>query len=570
MTHLIGFYREDNAIKPVYSDTGVFHDSEVREDYRAIICPLKFFKTSSEWLSLANLYSSHPVLDEIIKESLVCHTSSNDADLDFLVAGYSCGVLMHAPVSNPQMCRTGVFVIKHADGEWVPLVVYREQRPYIVECKGVGSGTGGFASIHHRRQARTATKLHVRITGAMVKTSVEKEFQHLMAYNAPAHFLEDAILPFACVGFDYVANEGTFNLGLILRLAPSNIRYSYLNFGDFKHHQFDGLKGAYPIFSDINRQLFSLGFRHDNLNSNNLCYAGPKSFVFTDFEELSSIYKVPASLDAELDDFPVYLLAYPFRYIHGAYYKPWFAKQFYCPKKAQLEVSKWFSKSHDILTEYYEYSKVFIGLDYFSMDIGTWLSDILRPNLECQRQILLDYISATINDNGPIDFNAFIAPYVSKLNVYGSDRQLSLSSRVGELTSQTTFRTLFIFPHDVSVSILRQRICHIESLLRHIQSLMNTNAFFRVPSTYRTPFPGLNLSFDYWDIYLLMFPFLGWVAHWHYFLSSHYSPVITSQNFHLFMDRLSSDLCDVKALYHQFRSDDGFISYITNGASVPR
>ena len=92
---------------------------------------------------------------------------------------------------------------------------------------------------------------------------------------------------------------------------------------------------------------------------------------------------------------------------------------------------------------------------------------------------------------------------------------------------------------------------------------MNTNAFLRC-LTYRTPFPGLTLRLIFGYLFVDV-PFLGWVTHWHYFLSSHYSPVITSQNFHLFMDRLSSDLCDVKALYHQFRSDDGFISHITNG-----
>ena len=106
------------------------------QTYRAFVKPLVFHSIDSEWTSLANLYTSHPVLDEIIKKKIVFHTASNESDNPQLVAGYSCGVLMHAPADNLAMCRTGVLVVKENDG-WVPIVVKFKGQPYIVECKGV-------------------------------------------------------------------------------------------------------------------------------------------------------------------------------------------------------------------------------------------------------------------------------------------------------------------------------------------------------------------------------------------------------------------------------------------------
>ena len=52
------------------------------------------------------------------------------------------------------MCRTGVLVVKENDG-WMPIVVKFKGQPYIVECKGVGSGLGGYGSVHSRTQAGT-------------------------------------------------------------------------------------------------------------------------------------------------------------------------------------------------------------------------------------------------------------------------------------------------------------------------------------------------------------------------------------------------------------------------------
>ena len=73
-------------------------------EYKAVIKPLTFTKTQSDWVTIPDLFSSHPLLDYIIKERLVFHTSSDESDFDQLIAGYSCGVLMHVPVDEPAMC----------------------------------------------------------------------------------------------------------------------------------------------------------------------------------------------------------------------------------------------------------------------------------------------------------------------------------------------------------------------------------------------------------------------------------------------------------------------------------
>lgn len=214
---LLGFYRHHHQIISVYSDTPVFKDVRFSDGYRAIINPITFSKTSSDWLTLPNLYASHPLLDEILNQKCVFHTSSNLGDFDQLIGGCSVGVLMHVPIQDPAMARTGVLVFQR-DGVWEPVIVYFKDQPYIVECKGVGSGIGGYTSVHSRKQAGT-TKTHERVTGGMLKSSMEKEFENLLRINSFYDFTLDSILPFACIGFDYSNWNYEVQLGLMLRLT---------------------------------------------------------------------------------------------------------------------------------------------------------------------------------------------------------------------------------------------------------------------------------------------------------------------------------------------------------------
>ena len=67
---------------------------------------------------------------------------------------------------------------------------------------------------------------------------------------------------------------------------------------------------------------------------------------------------------------------------------------------------------------------------------------------------------------------------------------------------------------------------------------------------------------DYWDLKLLMFPFLPWVCHWRYFFDANYKRIPSSVGL---IDQLTGDLRYVKPLYEAFRtSSDAFISYLTS------
>ena len=68
---------------------------------------------------------------------------------------------------------------------------------------------------------------------------------------------------------------------------------------------------------------------------------------------------------------------------------------------------------------------------------------------------------------------------------------------------------------------------------------------------------------DYWDIYLLMFPFLQWVTHWQYFLRSNYCNQ-GELSVDRLADRLKKDLAQPENLYDKFvSSKESFIRYIT-------
>ena len=157
-----------------------------------------------------------------------------------------------------------------------------------------------------------------------------------------------------------------------------------------------------------------------------------------------------------------------------------------------------------------------------------------------------------------LDFNSFILPYIKTFNI-DQDRD----AKIGDFNLRTSLATFFLFPHDVGSFKLKQRIKHLDSLLRHIQYLADYPDYFSVPSTYQTPFLWLNKSEDYWDLYLLMFPYLQWVSHWGYFLSDNYVPQHHGLVQPLY-ERLAKDCQNPATLYDAFRaSATDFIAYIT-------
>tara|TARA_A100001015_G_scaffold274948_1_gene331779 strand:+ start:2649 stop:4241 length:1593 start_codon:yes stop_codon:yes gene_type:complete len=526
-------------------------------EFKAVILPLTFSKSDSDWTHLSHMYSNHPVIDHIIDKQLVFHTSDNEDDFRHTIAGYSCGVLMHVPVDDPAMSRTGVLVVKDGD-TWVPIVLHYQQQPFLVECKGVGSGVGRYLSVHSRTQAGT-NKTHERVTGAMLKPSMEKEFKNLMIYNSHYNFQVPSILPLACIGFEYSSHDVSLELGLVLRLTPSNVRYSYYQFGSFNTDLFPDRKKVYSVFETINKQLFAVGFRHQNLNSNNLCFLENNEFIVTDFEEMDSIYQTPASLDSETDAVPLYLKVYPFRYIDRGYYSMPALQTFYQNDQAILEIDQKFKNSHAILIEYYDAVMRFVGRQYTQLPLLDWINEYLVPQLDLQKTCLIDYVDRlTEHTTGTFDFDAFIHPYIQSFQLDQATVGL------GELKHQTSLATLFLFPHDVPIYQLNERISHIDYVLRQIQSLLHHGDLFLVSRTYQSPFLKMDDITDYWDVHMLLFPFLQFVSHWVYFVTTNYAG-FDHQTVSQLLHRFTKDLSDLEPLYKRFKqSSDAFIDYLVS------
>ena len=256
-------------------------------------------------------------------------------------------MLMHLPVQDEAMSRTGVFVIRKDDGDWEPLTVRFKDQLYLLECKGVGSGLEGYTQFHHRNQAGSA-KHHVRVTGGMTIDGVENEMKHLIQFQTYFNFNVSGILPFACIGFELESSiQEPIKLGLLLRLSPSNVRFSYESFGDFSNKL--SINDVLPKIANINKQFYQSGFRHENMSSNNLCFLYPDSYVPTDFEELTSIYSVPASLDVQPTDHPMYLKIYPFKYSHNECYPNLLQSSYMDDQLTNSEINTNFQLSHNII-----------------------------------------------------------------------------------------------------------------------------------------------------------------------------------------------------------------------------
>ena len=544
--HLLGYYFEDNRLVEVINESPLFYDSSKNGQSIAMIVPLQLMTTDSEWLTLSNLFDIPNELNHFLSNGYLFMTSQVDANQSNQFA-----VLMHVQESSQDMARGGV-LLRRTSNEfgWEPVLIAFRQQLFLIELKGVGSPQGGYRSYHERTQAGT-TKTHSRLTGGLLRGSMENEFKNLMSVQSNYDFNLPAILPLACIGFDYMADGIQLELGMLMRLTRSNIRYSYDTFGSFSVNRTP--KALYTSFSNQNKQLLSIGLRHQNLTANNLVYYNSETYVVTDYEELSSIYQSPTSLDFSSDSEPLFLKIFPYRSIYGHLYNTKSSADFFDDALAMKEVKSGFKLSHDILKDYYYSTKKFLLPDYCDLSICDWVDTRLKPNLYLQKEILTKWL---LNSNKQ-SFAEFFTPYVSQLGV--SERSFSLNSHE-QFSHRAKLSMFFIFPIDVPDFVVEKRIKHIEMVLRQIDVyLMNGDK--PVKSSYLTPYLHTSKMIDYWDLELLMFPFLQFVSHWYDFLLNHYSNYSDIQRL---INRLHNDLINPKQLLSVFKqSDYDFIEYLT-------
>lgn len=270
---------------------------------------------------------------------------------------------------------------------------------------------------------------------------------------------------------------------------------------------------------------------------------------------MDSIYQAPASLDSETDSLPMYLKIYPFRYVYQAEYSTPNCHQFYVSNNAHQEIESAFKRSHLILREYYHAASTFLGSEYFNRSLMTWVTHYFTPILKAQYDCLLACKTAMLANRSTKDIiDAYLKTYdLNRLQDYC----------VGEFRMKSSLLLFFVSPIDVGLSEINRRIFHLESLFRHIDYLLVKDDLFNVRSSYQSPFLLMSKVIDYWDIHLLMFPFLQWVSHWCYFLETNFGQVNNPLVGRL-IEQLRNDLTNPKNLYtHFISSDDAFISYIT-------
>ena len=174
------------------------------------------------------------------------------------------------------------------------------------------------------------------------------------------------------------------------------------------------------------------------------------------------------------------------------------------------------------------YPRQFLNDDYFTLGIEDWVNGVLKPVLETQRRVLSDYLDAMeghqfrqqLSKGLPL-VDQFVIPYVRDLKFNMTQTENTL----GSFNMMMSISTVFIFPfssqntqkENVGGVNVEHSIDVIDACLRELDSMVYHSTFYDVPYSYHTPFIHMSGQVDYWDLKLLMFPFLPWVCHWRYF-----------------------------------------------------
>ena len=497
---------------------------------QAVVVPLACHETQSKWFVFSNQYGFPDCVQSVFEKGQLLIT-----DPKGVVSDGNMGVLMHVPENTPDMARSGVLVKREGD-QWQPVSVNVGGRLYLLEIKGVGSPVGGFSSIHPRTQAGSK-KTHNRVTGGMTQGAMENECQSLLKVQSHYDWNLPGIVPIACIAFEIHIDGQLLNMGMLLRLTPSNIRYSYGEFGDFKSDRPD----VYEQFSNINDRLFKAGLRHQNLTANNLVYLDDHQYVVTDYEECTSIYAVPASLDVNTRSEPLFLKIYPFRFQENLQYKTPDVGLFYNQQDMEKECDSLFKSSYATLLDYIGATKRFMLPGYDTLPLKQWVLNRLMPNLYAQI-LCLEQAMEWRGDN-QLNVKALIHQFVG----YDANNQ---NNQSGLFCFEVPMASLFLKNlAGLSRGELNDRIKHIRFVLRQLEQCIAKDDWFYVSGSYNTSVLYMVDSYGFWDAPVLLFPFLPWVTQWFGFLQDYYGMLMGKH--HCF--NMIQQLHHVNELYEVFK-----------------
>lgn len=417
-TTLIGFYRKDNRILSLYSDTPTFFDTTLNDTIIPTIVPLSLLNTTSRWTFVSEHLTLPTHLQNVLHSQSIFMTTTKESS-DYYI-------LMYIPQKTPTMSRGGILLQKTETG-YNPVIVLKHDIPYIIDIKGSGSPVGGFPDAHFRVQAGSLTGFHLRVTGGLAPEGARKEYQNLLNIEKTAEKLSmpQHINALGIHQFDYQFSTSLHPFAQLLRLTPSSIRFSF--------------KGN-PVLDDLNSDDESIGIYaagveaskllhhtppllHRNCSWNNLVYIGPNDYALTDYEEADHAHIAHCNLELINAFYPLYFNNKYYQDTYFSIYKKGLLHE-KSPLKSLInhhnptsiaELNK-VVMSHIIhpyifekrqttlidttfITDTLSYMKSFLPQSYYTTDLLTWADTKLRNYLNIKKA-LLTYYNSIRNDHG--------------------------------------------------------------------------------------------------------------------------------------------------------------------------
>lgn len=521
-THIIGLYRKNGKITPLMGNSPHFQDMGIkREWYTAALIPLEIVQSANQWFLTSDKEYLPENLKPLIENQQFFCTSDKEKSPYY--------ALMYIPKADTvdefqvAMARMGA-LMKKTDTGFEPLTLTVDGHEYVIEAKGVGSPVGGFPHTHFRNQAGTNNS-HLRVTGGMGLSGGEREFMNLCAMKAVEDEIPNGeqmralgLMPFAIE-----TNDQRIELALLLRLAPSTLRFSFYNNDAMADLLGDSQSQFMEDAGKESSKYFSLPSPavHRNNSWNNMVYVSKGRYVLTDFEELTTLATGHCNLDLMESLYPPYLHTHPFRhmwtpqFINGLKSGIGTAAKWsqstpdsdlclynaYMMEKLAPNVIKTrlgMAMNTDFIDENVSAIQYFSHPDYFKMPTLDWVKNYGIPSVKAQHDILKDLIqqNATLSEqNNAVEAHKNTADWPHEFGDY--------------ITSQTIDNLLlgeFKFSYEVHE---RERMA--VDILSDMNQALEAGKI-SIDTHYLTEHQRLRINIKFYDFGLLAYPFLGVIS----------------------------------------------------------
>ncbi|RAP34960.1 hypothetical protein DID77_00065 [Candidatus Marinamargulisbacteria bacterium SCGC AG-439-L15] len=538
---LIGFYRKNKKIEPIYSESNEFVDTYLLK-YRceAKIVPLECIDNPIPW-TLSDVYESvsGPLKALLDANQILCVSKSDKK------SGWYA--LMYAPKEMPEMARLGVLLRKEKNA-YVPVTVTVNGYEYIVELKGVGSPQGMFPGYHQRLQSGTRDRFHLRVTGGLSPEGAIKEYENLHMLRQLDHKVPkgQTLYGLGVNLFSLTIKKEDFPLGQVLRLSPSTIRAGFT-----ENPAFDALQDKKDYATFINTIGFEVAkflsleipMVHRNISFNNLVYVSKKAYVLSDFEELAFAHQGHCNLEVKDCLYSPYLNMYPFRFLFNDNFINGFssfkegAHKIKDPAMSAQDLNRQLLQgelgatifqdrlesgvSTAFLEENSRAIKSFMPDSYYQKPLLKWIKTDLLPNLTHQESILQLFIEyATENGIETLWHHVYDAPNNAStlwkaISACDPDiaKRLKTNEDAVNFGDYTTDNhcLLFFLKRTKTLFELKRHSVQLKSNIMQLSQILTTKKM-RVKQEYVTSFMALKESVSFFDFHLLACPFIGFLS----------------------------------------------------------